>query len=115
MVGLKVEALTSVKTQLPYEYYVLPFCHDGDDTLLAEYGSALADGSVEMTPQASTCMQLMVSGSHYSCCCVRLLLRTWYNSPFVFGTALNLGEVLKGSRIYETPYIFHMGVDQVQS
>jgi hypothetical protein len=24
-----VEALTSVKTQLPYEYYVLPFCHKG--------------------------------------------------------------------------------------
>ena len=25
----QVEALTSVKTQLPYEYYVLPFCHKG--------------------------------------------------------------------------------------
>jgi hypothetical protein len=25
----QVEALTSVKTQLPYEYYVLPFCHEG--------------------------------------------------------------------------------------
>jgi hypothetical protein len=27
----QVEALTSVKTQLPYEYYVLPFCHKGVD------------------------------------------------------------------------------------
>ena len=26
---LQVEALSSVKTQLPYEYYVLPFCHQG--------------------------------------------------------------------------------------
>jgi len=59
---VKVEALTSVKTQLPYEYYVLPFCHDGVNLHATD--------------------------------------------------ALNLGEVLKGSRIYETPYIFHMGVDQ---
>jgi hypothetical protein len=26
---LQVEALTSVRTQLPYEYYILPFCHQG--------------------------------------------------------------------------------------
>ncbi|EKX53685.1 hypothetical protein GUITHDRAFT_156950 [Guillardia theta CCMP2712] len=50
----KVEALTSTRTQLPYEYYVLPFCRN----------------------------------------------------------ALNLGEVLRGSRIYNTPYSFNMGVNQ---
>merc|ERR1712216_1034343 len=60
--SIKVEALTSVKTQLPYEYYVLPFCHKG----------------VDMRAQ----------------------------------DALNLGEVLRGTRIYETPYKFNMGVDQ---
>jgi hypothetical protein len=27
----QVEALTSVRTQLPYEYYVLPFCNQGVD------------------------------------------------------------------------------------
>ena len=27
--------------------------------------------------------------------------------------ALNLGEVLRGSRIYNTPYVFDMGKDQV--
>ena len=58
----KVEALTSVRTQLPYEYYVLPFCRDGIDM------------------------------SHQE--------------------ALNLGEVLRGSRIYNTPYTFTMGVNQ---
>lgn len=55
----KVEALTSVRTQLPYEYYVLPFCRDG----------------IDMNNQE----------------------------------ALNLGEVLRGSRIYNTPYTFEMG------
>jgi len=59
---VKVEALTSVKTQLPYEYYVLPFCHQGIDLNVQE--------------------------------------------------ALNLGEVLRGSRIYNTPYTFAMGSDQ---
>jgi transmembrane 9 superfamily protein 2/4 len=59
---VKVEALTSVKTQLPYEYYVLPFCHEG----------------VNLKEQ----------------------------------DALNLGEVLRGSRIYETPYDFKMKDDQ---
>lgn len=62
MCAVQVEALTSVKTQLPYEYYVLPFCHKG----------------VDMRAQ----------------------------------DALNLGEVLRGTRIYETPYKFNMGVDQ---
>ncbi|KAJ1482348.1 hypothetical protein T484DRAFT_1804134 [Baffinella frigidus] len=57
-----VEALTSVKTQLPYEYYVLPFCHKG----------------VNLQQQ----------------------------------DALNLGEVLRGSRIYDTPYSMTMGEDQ---
>ena len=57
-----MEALTSVKTQLPYEYYVLPFCHKGIDL-----------GAQD---------------------------------------ALNLGEVLRGSRIYNTPYTFQMGRDQ---
>jgi len=52
----KVEALTSVRTQLPYEYYVLPFCNQGVDLNTQE--------------------------------------------------ALNLGEVLRGSRIYDTPYEF---------
>uniref|UniRef100_A0A7S0EMU6 Transmembrane 9 superfamily member n=1 Tax=Hanusia phi TaxID=3032 RepID=A0A7S0EMU6_9CRYP len=59
---VKVEALTSVKTQLPYEYYVLPFCHKGVNLKVQD--------------------------------------------------ALNLGEVLRGSRIYETPYNFKMGSDQ---
>jgi len=59
---VKVEALTSVKTQLPYEYYVLPFCHKG----------------VNLQQQ----------------------------------DALNLGEVLRGSRIYDTPYSMTMGEDQ---
>jgi transmembrane 9 superfamily protein 2/4 len=58
----KVEALTSVRTQLPYEYYVLPFCKDG----------------IDMSNQES----------------------------------LNLGEVLRGSRIYNTPYTFTMGLNQ---
>jgi hypothetical protein len=31
---LQVEALTSVRTQLPYEYYVLPFCRNGDLKIL---------------------------------------------------------------------------------
>ena len=62
MCAVQVEALTSIKTQLPYEYYVLPFCHKG----------------VDMRAQ----------------------------------DALNLGEVLRGTRIYETPYKFNMGVDQ---
>lgn len=31
LVSLQVEALTSVRTQLPYEYYVLPFCNQGVD------------------------------------------------------------------------------------
>jgi hypothetical protein len=56
-----VEALTSVKTQLPYEYYVLPFCHKG----------------INLKAQ----------------------------------DALNLGEVLRGTRIYETPYKFTMDRD----
>lgn len=30
---LQVEALTSVRTQLPYEYYVLPFCRNGASML----------------------------------------------------------------------------------
>ena len=59
----QVEALTSVKTQLPYEYYVLPFCHKG----------------INLKAQ----------------------------------DALNLGEVLRGTRIYETPYKFDMGQDSV--
>lgn len=59
---VKVEALTSVRTQLPYEYYVLPFCRNG----------------IDMNNQE----------------------------------ALNLGEVLRGSRIYNTPYTFKMGVNQ---
>ena len=58
----KVEALTSVRTQLPYEYYVLQFCRDG----------------IDMSNQE----------------------------------ALNLGEVLRGSRIYNTPYTFIMGMNQ---
>eukprot|EP00286_Rhodomonas_abbreviata_P012809 CAMPEP_0181327422 /NCGR_PEP_ID=MMETSP1101-20121128/22094_1 /TAXON_ID=46948 /ORGANISM="Rhodomonas abbreviata, Strain Caron Lab Isolate" /LENGTH=686 /DNA_ID=CAMNT_0023436083 /DNA_START=12 /DNA_END=2072 /DNA_ORIENTATION=+ len=58
----KVEALTSVRTQLPYEYYVLPFCDQGVNMLSQD--------------------------------------------------ALNLGEVLRGSRIYETPYVFEMGMNQ---
>ncbi|KAJ1495525.1 hypothetical protein T484DRAFT_1651283 [Baffinella frigidus] len=58
----KVEALTSVRTQLPYEYYSLPFCKDGIDLDLHE--------------------------------------------------ALNLGEVLRGSRILDTPYQFRVGVNQ---
>jgi transmembrane 9 superfamily protein 2/4 len=58
----KVEALTSVRTQLPYEYYVLPFC----------------SGGIDMSNQE----------------------------------ALNLGEVLRGSRIYNTPYTFTMGLNQ---
>mmetsp|Transcript_99023 Transcript_99023/g.144844 ORF Transcript_99023/g.144844 Transcript_99023/m.144844 type:complete len:666 (+) Transcript_99023:55-2052(+) len=58
----KVEALTSVRTQLPYEYYVLPFCRDG----------------IDMSNQE----------------------------------ALNLGEVLRGSRIYNTPYTMTMGMNQ---
>jgi transmembrane 9 superfamily protein 2/4 len=57
----QVEALTSVKTQLPYEYYVLPFCHKG----------------INLKAQ----------------------------------DALNLGEVLRGTRIYETPYKFDMAAD----
>ena len=56
-----MEALTSVKTQLPYEYYVLPFCHKG----------------INLKAQ----------------------------------DALNLGEVLRGTRIYETPYKFAMDRD----
>jgi len=59
--NVKVEALTSVKTQLPYEYYVLPFCHKG----------------INLKAQ----------------------------------DALNLGEVLRGTRIYETPYKFSMSTD----
>ena len=58
-----MEALTSVKTQLPYEYYVLPFCHKG----------------INLKAQ----------------------------------DALNLGEVLRGTRIYETPYKFSMDQDAV--
>jgi len=60
-----VEALTSVKTQLPYEYYVLPFCHKG----------------INLKAQ----------------------------------DALNLGEVLRGTRIYETPYKFSMSTDSVHT
>ena len=55
--------MTSVKTQLPYEYYVLPFCHKG----------------INLKAQ----------------------------------DALNLGEVLRGTRIYETPYKFSMDQDAV--
>jgi len=61
----QVEALTSVKTQLPYEYYVLPFCHKG----------------INLKAQ----------------------------------DALNLGEVLRGTRIYETPYKFRMSTDSVHA
>ena len=52
-----------MKTQLPYEYYVLPFCHKG----------------VNLKAQ----------------------------------DALNLGEVLRGTRIYETPYKFNMAESAV--
>eukprot|EP00283_Hemiselmis_rufescens_P010215 CAMPEP_0173435292 /NCGR_PEP_ID=MMETSP1357-20121228/14667_1 /TAXON_ID=77926 /ORGANISM="Hemiselmis rufescens, Strain PCC563" /LENGTH=663 /DNA_ID=CAMNT_0014400257 /DNA_START=19 /DNA_END=2010 /DNA_ORIENTATION=- len=62
VLNAKVEALTSVRTQLPYEYYILPFCNKG----------------VNMESQE----------------------------------ALNLGEVLRGSRIYDTPYTFKLGYDE---
>merc|ERR1719316_1071311 len=35
-VELKVNKLTSTKTQLPYEYYALPFCQPDDVTTVAE-------------------------------------------------------------------------------
>ncbi len=58
---LKAVKMTSVRTQLPYEYYTLPFCKP-------------KDGSV-----------------HYK--------------------SLNLGEVLRGDRIVNTPYVLHVMED----
>lgn len=54
---IKAVKMTSVKTQLPYEYYTLPFCNPPDDI-------------------------------HYK--------------------SLNLGEVLRGDRIVNTPYVLHV-------
>lgn len=33
----------------------------------------------------------------------------------ILSAALNLGEVLRGSRIYDTPYTFKLGYDEVEN
>ena len=51
LVEMKVNKLTSVKTQLPYDYYTLPFCRPRVITTSAEnLGEILEDDRIENSP-----------------------------------------------------------------
>lgn len=51
-VGLKVNALTSTRTQLPFGYYTLPFCtpKDGVKSVVENLGEILAGDEIENSP-----------------------------------------------------------------
>jgi hypothetical protein len=52
-VGIKVNKLSSVKTQLPYEYYSLPFCRPAEIVNSAEnLGEARCDPLLPLPPPA---------------------------------------------------------------
>jgi hypothetical protein len=93
----QVEALTSVKTQLPYEYYVLPFCHKGVDLKQQDGNPPFPPPRLAPPSRPRSLGHTALAGAHGA---HALPLRT---------AALNIGEVLHGTRIYETPYTFTVG------
>ncbi len=86
--------MTSIKTQLPYEYYSLPFCRPADDNL---HYKTLNLGKQITLPATLCSVFVFVCTSCYSVYCVA--------SVFCYQLILLLGEVLRGDRIVNTPYV----------
>ena len=58
---VKVNSLSSERTQLPYDYYSLPFCHPANHTKIKEYpenvGEIMLGDKIETSPYIFKMMQ----------------------------------------------------------
>jgi hypothetical protein len=68
-VGIKVNKLSSTKTQLPYEYYSLPFCKPSTIVNSAEN---LGEARVESCAAAGGVHLCAPAAGARRCCCSRL-------------------------------------------